>query len=29
MIEEQANLLGIDGRMYKDEVNLLFKGKSI
>ena len=29
MIEEQANLLDIDRRMYKDEVNLLFKGKSI
>jgi len=29
MIEEQANLLDIERRMYKDEVNLLFKGKSI
>jgi len=28
MIEGQANLLDIDRRMYKDEVNLLFKGKS-
>lgn len=28
MIETQAELLGIDRKMYKDEMNLLFKGKS-
>jgi len=28
MIETRAELLGIDRKMYKDEMNLLFKGKS-
>ena len=29
MIETRAESLGIDRKMYKDEMNLLFKGKSI
>ena len=27
MIETQAKSLGIDRKMYKDEMNLLYKGK--
>ena len=27
MIEAQAELLGIDRKMYKEEMRLLFKGK--
>jgi len=29
MIETRAGFLGIDRKMYKDQTNLLFKGKSI